>query len=150
MTKQEAEKILESRMKPILGFALKRCRTPEDAEDLSQEIVLKVYRALLLRDDVEDMDKFIRTVAHKTLCNYYRSMPRHLIGIPAEAAMTQALAERAGKVIAVEIDTALIPILKETLQDYDNVTVINEDILKLFLKFYNKKGIGKLFLCYIL
>ena len=52
MTKQEAEKILESRMKPILGFALKRCRTPEDAEDLSQEIVLKVYRALLLRDDV--------------------------------------------------------------------------------------------------
>ena len=85
MTKQEAEKILESRMKPILGFALKRCRTPEDAEDLSQEIVLKVYRALLLRDDVEDMDKFIRTVAHNTLCNYYRSMPRHLIGIPAEA-----------------------------------------------------------------
>ena len=76
MTKQEAEKILESRMKPILGFALKRCRTPEDAEDLSQEIVLKVYRALLLRDDVEDMDKFIRTVAHNTLCNYYRSMPR--------------------------------------------------------------------------
>ena len=85
MTKQEAEKILESRMKPILGFALKRCRTPEDAEDLSQEIVLKVYRALLLRDDVEDADKFIRTVAHNTLCNYYRSMPRNIIGIPAEA-----------------------------------------------------------------
>lgn len=85
MTKQEAEKILESRMKPILGFALKRCRTQEDAEDLSQEIVLKVYRALLLRDDVEDTDKYIRTVAHNALCNYYRSMPRNIIGIPAEA-----------------------------------------------------------------
>ena len=47
---------------------------------------------------------------------------------PGIGTMTQALAERAGKVIAVEIDTALIPILKETLQDYDNVTVINEDI----------------------
>ena len=44
--------------------------------------------------------------------------------------MTQYLAERAGSVVAVEIDKALIPILEETLQDYDNVTVINDDILK--------------------
>ena len=36
----------------------------------------------------------------------------------------------AGSVVAVEIDKALIPILEETLQDYDNVTVINDDILK--------------------
>ena len=40
------------------------------------------------------------------------------------------MAERAGSVVAVEIDKALIPILEETLQDYDNVTVINDDILK--------------------
>ena len=45
--------------------------------------------------------------------------------------MTQYLAESAGKVIAVEIDKNLIPILGETLAEYDNVTVINEDILKL-------------------
>ena len=43
---------------------------------------------------------------------------------------TQYLAERAGSVIAVEIDQALIPILADTLSDYPNVTVINEDILK--------------------
>ena len=48
--------------------------------------------------------------------------------------MTQYLAEAAGKVIAVEIDKNLIPILEETLDDYDNVRVINEDVLKVDLK----------------
>ena len=85
MRKQEAEKILESWLNPVLGFALKRCKTPEDAEDLSQEIILRVYRALLLRDDVEDVSKFIWTVAHNALCNYYRSISRNMIGIPVEA-----------------------------------------------------------------
>lgn len=50
---------------------------------------------------------------------------------PGIGTMTQYLAEKAGKVIAVEIDKALIPILADTLSGYDNVTVINEDILKL-------------------
>lgn len=50
---------------------------------------------------------------------------------PGIGTMTQYLAERAKKVIAVEIDPNLIPILQETLADYDNVQVINEDILKL-------------------
>ena len=50
---------------------------------------------------------------------------------PGIGTMTQYLAERAGKVIAVEIDSALIPILKDTLSEYDNVKVINDDILKL-------------------
>ena len=85
MRKQEAEKILESWLNPVLGFALKRCKTPEDAEDLSQEIILRVYRALLLRDDVEDVSKFIWTVAHNALCNYYRSASKNMIGIPVEA-----------------------------------------------------------------
>lgn len=49
---------------------------------------------------------------------------------PGIGTMTQYLAERAGKVVAVEIDKNLIPILKETLGEYDNVTVINDDILK--------------------
>ncbi|MBE5879019.1 MAG: 16S rRNA (adenine(1518)-N(6)/adenine(1519)-N(6))-dimethyltransferase RsmA [Lachnospiraceae bacterium] len=49
---------------------------------------------------------------------------------PGIGTMTQYLAERAGSVIAVEIDKALIPILKDTLSDYDNVTILNEDILK--------------------
>ena len=50
---------------------------------------------------------------------------------PGIGTMTQYLAEAAGKVVAVEIDKNLIPILTDTLHDYDNVTVINEDVLKL-------------------
>lgn len=53
---------------------------------------------------------------------------------PGIGTMTQYLAEAAGHVIAVEIDKALIPILQETLSAYDNVTVINADILKLDVK----------------
>ena len=53
---------------------------------------------------------------------------------PGIGTMTQYLAERARQVTAVEIDTNLIPILKETLSDYDNVMVINEDILKVDIK----------------
>ena len=49
---------------------------------------------------------------------------------PGIGTMTQYLAEAAREVCAVEIDRTLIPILEETLADYDNVTVINEDILK--------------------
>ena len=49
---------------------------------------------------------------------------------PGIGTMTQYLACAAGKVVAVEIDRALIPILADTLDGYDNVTVINEDVLK--------------------
>ena len=49
---------------------------------------------------------------------------------PGIGTMTQYLCERARSVVAVEIDKALIPILRDdTLKDYDNVTLINEDIL---------------------
>lgn len=49
---------------------------------------------------------------------------------PGIGTMTQYLAESAREVVAVEIDRALIPILEDTLSAYDNVTVINEDIMK--------------------
>ena len=49
---------------------------------------------------------------------------------PGIGTMTQYLACAAGKVAAVEIDRALIPILEDTLDGYDNVTIINNDILK--------------------
>ena len=49
---------------------------------------------------------------------------------PGIGTMTQYLCERAGRVIAVEIDKALIPILNDTLSSYSNVEIINEDILK--------------------
>ena len=53
---------------------------------------------------------------------------------PGIGTMTQYLACAAREVVAVEIDKALIPILEDTLQDYSNVTVLNEDILKVDIK----------------
>ena len=53
---------------------------------------------------------------------------------PGIGTMTQYLCERAREVVAVEIDKNLIPILSDTLKNYSNVTVINEDILKLDIK----------------
>ena len=58
--------------------------------------------------------------------------------------MTQYLCENAREVTAVEIDQNLIPILADTLSAYDNVTVINEDILKLdIVKLVEEKNAGK-------
>ena len=53
---------------------------------------------------------------------------------PGIGTMTQYLAESAKRVVAVEIDRSLIPILEDTLSGYDNVTVINDDILKVDTK----------------
>jgi len=53
---------------------------------------------------------------------------------PGIGTLTQYLCENAREVVAVEIDQMLIPILEETLSSYNNVTIINEDILKLDLK----------------
>lgn len=53
---------------------------------------------------------------------------------PGIGTMTQYLAERAREVLAVEIDKNLIPILSETLSEYDNVSILNADILKTDLK----------------
>lgn len=52
---------------------------------------------------------------------------------PGIGTMTQYLACAAREVVAVEIDKNLIPILEDTLSDYDNVSIINEDILKVDL-----------------
>lgn len=53
---------------------------------------------------------------------------------PGIGTLTQYLADAAGEVCAVEIDKNLLPVLQETLREWPNVTVINEDILKLDLK----------------
>lgn len=63
---------------------------------------------------------------------------------PGIGTMTQYLAENAREVIAVEIDKNLIPILEDTLSSYDNVTVINDDILKVDIaKIVDEKNGGK-------
>ncbi len=53
---------------------------------------------------------------------------------PGIGTLTQYLCENAREVLAVEIDSSLIPVLSETLSGYDNVTVVNEDILKIDIK----------------
>ena len=53
---------------------------------------------------------------------------------PGIGTLTQYLADAAREVVAVEIDSSLIPILEDTLSSYDNVSVINEDVLKVDLK----------------
>lgn len=63
---------------------------------------------------------------------------------PGIGTMTQYLAENAREVVAVEIDKTLIPILGDTLSAYDNVTVINEDILKVDInKIVEEKNQGR-------
>jgi len=63
---------------------------------------------------------------------------------PGIGTMTQYLAESAREVIAVEIDKALIPILGDTLKAYDNVTIINDDILKVDInKIVEEKNDGR-------
>lgn len=63
---------------------------------------------------------------------------------PGFGTMTQYLAEAAREVIAVEIDKTLIPILQDTLKDYNNITLINEDILKVDIAaLVEEKNAGK-------
>ena len=61
----------------------------EDAEDLSQEIITRAFRALLVKEDIVDMGKFIWTVAHNTLSNYYRDTAKRMVGVPLEEVAEQ-------------------------------------------------------------
>ena len=84
MNRQDVEKTITEYLKPIFGFALKRCKSIHDAEDLSQEIAIRAFRALLVKDNVTDMGKFIWTVAHNTLSNYYRDTAKSMVGVSIE------------------------------------------------------------------
>jgi 16S rRNA (adenine1518-N6/adenine1519-N6)-dimethyltransferase len=64
---------------------------------------------------------------------------------PGIGSLTQAMAESSKKVIAVEIDKKLIPVLEDTLSGYDNVRIINEDILKLdIMKVITEEGVDQI------
>ena len=58
---------------PVYGFALKRCACLQDAEDLSQEILLGAFTALKERENIVDVNRYVWTIAHNALTNYYRS-----------------------------------------------------------------------------
>ena len=84
MNRENAEKIITEYLEAIFGFALKRCKNPQDAQDLSQDIVLRAFRALLIKDDIENVGKFIWTIAHNALSNYYRDTAKAVIGVPID------------------------------------------------------------------
>ncbi len=81
MNRQAAEEILTAHLQAIYGFALKRCRTPEDAEDVSQEIALRAYQAFTAREDIRDPEKYLWTIAHHVLTNHYRESARSTVGV---------------------------------------------------------------------
>lgn len=71
-------------------------------------------------------------IIHKILEGAHISKDDYILEIgPGIGAMTQHLCDSAKHVIAVEIDKSLKPILEETLNEYDNITIINDDILKI-------------------
>ena len=84
MNRQDAEKTITEYLHPVFGFALKRCKSIQDAEDLAQEIAAKAFRALLAREDIADTGKFIWTIAHNALSNYYRDSARTMVGVPID------------------------------------------------------------------
>jgi len=87
----QAEQVVAQLAKPIFGFAVKRTAVIEDAEDIAQEIIFKLYRALIDRDDILEPEKFAWTIAHNTLANYYRKRFRHGNSVPIYG-MADALA----------------------------------------------------------
>lgn len=100
MNRQNAEKLITDYIKPVFGFAVKRCGSIHDAEDLSQEIILKVFRALTLRDDIADPEKYIWRTARNCLVNYYRGKGKQSMGIPLED--ISELSEPAGFILDIE------------------------------------------------
>ncbi len=84
MKRSEAERLTSEYLKSIFGYAVKRCRTIQDAEDLSQEIALKIFRTFLLREDISEPENYIRRTARNCLVNYYRGRERQGAGIPLE------------------------------------------------------------------
>ncbi len=84
MNNRDAERIVTAYLKPIFGFALKHCRSEQDAEDLSQEIILRAFRGLLSKEELDDEGKYIWAVAHNTLCNYYRDRAKCMVGVPLD------------------------------------------------------------------
>ena len=81
MDTHSAQQIVLDHLKPVYGFALRRCAGTQDAEDLTQEIILRAFHALKDRSDIDDPGKFIWTIAHHALANYYRDRHSTYTGV---------------------------------------------------------------------
>lgn len=81
MDRQSAERITTEYISAIYGFTIKRCKNLQDAEDLSQDIAIKVFSALLNHNSITDTDKYIWSIAHNALKNYYRGCNNSFVGV---------------------------------------------------------------------
>lgn len=76
-----AAQTAERFVKPLYGFAIKRITDLHDAEDLAQEVSLRLYKALLVSEKIYDIDAFVWRIAHNVLANFYRGRSRSGCGI---------------------------------------------------------------------
>ncbi len=134
MNRTDAEKWTTEYLKPVFGFALKKCRSLEDAEDLSQEIMAKVYVALMKRDDIEDVSKFIWTIAHNCLSNYYRDNNHSFSGVPIDEVENYLFGD------TPNIESSLIE-LEEISKLYSEIAYLSKLQRRIVIMYYyeNKK-----------
>ncbi len=112
MTRQDAENTVTAFLKPVYGFALRRCRSREDAEDLCQEIILRAFRGLLRRDGIADPERFLWTVARNALANYYRDAVPSSLGVPLEE-LRETLADPRSTALDLEERDAVLRLRSE-------------------------------------
>ena len=86
MTNEQISAFLHEQMKPVYGYCLSRCASLQDAQDVTQEILLRTWTALGRRRDLADPQRYLWTIARNTLTNHYRDHARCTIGLPPEAA----------------------------------------------------------------
>lgn len=71
-----ATDIVNEFMKPVHKFVVSRINNYHDAEDLVQEICIKIFKSLCIRDDIISVEKYVWTIAHNSLANFYKSKGR--------------------------------------------------------------------------
>jgi len=77
---------LHDHARAVYGYCLRRCASPQDAEYVAQEILLRACRLLPAREDVTDLVRYLWTIARNTLASHYRRSARCTIGISADLA----------------------------------------------------------------
>jgi len=79
--KETVEALIETYIKDIYAFLVKKTKNLQDAEDLSQDLGLKIYKTLMSDRVIEKVDKYIWSMVHNGLKNYYRQNQVSLVGI---------------------------------------------------------------------
>ena len=80
MNRNQAEQVVNEYLKKIYGFVLTKTANLQDAEDLTQEIALKLYSSLIIQE-VSSTNAFIWRIVNNMLANYYRGKARRGIGV---------------------------------------------------------------------